>query len=310
MNVVTSTTSSSAPDGIRHHWDVLRAILIRNTAPDGSPLEAVDKLLLCALSLHYNVAQKAAWPSQKTLANYVGRSPRQVQRILSALAKNGMLSIERRTTADGSNTTNLYHFPWLGLPSPSCRQGIPEATTPVPTLTTPPRQGVADTTLSSEQVDEQYKTENSDEVRAVARPASIEESGEQKSPKSRQQSSSILDNDAVRLVDYFETSIQKSPGRPGFAFVSRAPEIKMGRAILKTVPYEDALIAIDAYMRAENGALVSRNPSLRAIGGVNLNRWVNVARGNLPLEVRNRFSRVKEIRDIRGESGDIERWRL
>ena len=80
-------------------------------------LEGVSReLLVRILHLSWVFAERSGrgaaycWPTLKTLAGYLARSERTVERHLSKLQDAGLISYRRRTTAGGSWTSNLYQM--------------------------------------------------------------------------------------------------------------------------------------------------------------------------------------------------------
>ncbi|QLG88562.1 helix-turn-helix domain-containing protein [Chitinibacter bivalviorum] len=72
-------------------------------------LAPVDKLTLLVLA---DVADESGlcWPSQKYIARRATISQRSVQRVLNRLSGAGLIRVEKRTRADGSQTSNYYHL--------------------------------------------------------------------------------------------------------------------------------------------------------------------------------------------------------
>jgi hypothetical protein len=63
-------------------------------------------IVIYALLLSYAHQSGSAFPGQETLAEWRGKSVRQIQRYLYELQQAGWIYIERR----GLNKTNLYHI--------------------------------------------------------------------------------------------------------------------------------------------------------------------------------------------------------
>lgn len=83
---------------IKVHNDFIRSRLLR-------PSEKI--VFMCIKSYAYS---GECFPSLKTLANDSGLCVRTVQRCIKTLAEKGFLTVERRKTESGGNTTNLYRL--------------------------------------------------------------------------------------------------------------------------------------------------------------------------------------------------------
>lgn len=80
-------------------------------------LEPIEKLLLLGIANHADAAGENAWPSNRTLARYVGRNERTVQRWLRTLESRGLVASQRNAGGTGvtrdDRRPNLYSLPGM-----------------------------------------------------------------------------------------------------------------------------------------------------------------------------------------------------
>lgn len=76
-----------------------------------SGLPANSKLVLLCISQHMNRDRLYSWPSVARIAAQASLSPRTVGRVISVLAKQGILAIDR----GGFAKSNTYRIVWQAL---------------------------------------------------------------------------------------------------------------------------------------------------------------------------------------------------
>lgn len=86
-------------------------------APNGSRITSTEKNVLMALAQWFNVELGVAWPSIRRVANRCSISERHCRRTISRLERKGVIARVYMVRSDrGSQTSNEYFFPALGVP--------------------------------------------------------------------------------------------------------------------------------------------------------------------------------------------------
>ncbi len=86
-----------------------------------------EHAVLWCLADHHNPNEGCCWPSVRTVAAQSGLSDRRVREIHAALECRGVIQRRSRMRSDGSQTSNAYFFPALGLGAllPGSQQDLP-----------------------------------------------------------------------------------------------------------------------------------------------------------------------------------------
>lgn len=93
-----------------------------NWAFDQRGLAPLEKLVLLALADYAHKTTGECWPSIPRVVEDTGLAESTVRKHIAALVERKVIAREQRFRDDGSQTSNLYHFP--SIPPPS-RRGEP-----------------------------------------------------------------------------------------------------------------------------------------------------------------------------------------
>jgi Helix-turn-helix domain len=86
-------------------------------APDGSRITSTEKNVLKSLAQWYNAELGVAWPCMRELAQRCSISERHCRRTIARLERKGVIArVYNRRRDQGSQTSNEYFFPTLGVP--------------------------------------------------------------------------------------------------------------------------------------------------------------------------------------------------
>lgn len=85
--------------------------------PDGSRITSTEKNVLKSLAQWYNAELGVAWPCMRELAQRCSISERHCRRTIARLERKGAITrVYNRRRDQGSQTSNEYFFPALGVP--------------------------------------------------------------------------------------------------------------------------------------------------------------------------------------------------